>query len=121
MKSVGRPEGSLPQAQEKVLRTTMHVTRELDALVHASVEASKNGVLHAARDLLREVAFAQTAGQRGDDLGHRQIGHEKVLPSLHCPVELVAAGLGQVELEESAGVAIDGARQRDPVPGAPLA
>jgi len=54
---------------------------------------------------------AHGGGERQDELGHRQIGHEDIVPALHDLIELVAARLRQVELEESARVAIEGAGQ----------
>jgi hypothetical protein len=33
---------------------------------------------------------------RRDDLGHRQIGHENVIPPLDHVIELIAARFGQV-------------------------
>jgi len=85
----------------------VHVAGLLDAPVRTAVETSSDRVLHAARGLSRDRALTQATRQRGDDLGHRQIGHEQVVPSLHHAVECVTAGLGQIELEQSAGVAVE--------------
>jgi hypothetical protein len=56
-------------------------------------------MLHAPRRIPRESALMETTRQRGHHLGQSEIGHEEIDPPLYCPVELVAAGLGQVELE----------------------
>ena len=77
-------------------------------------------MLKASRGLRREGPLAQTAGERRDDLGHRQIGHEDIVPALHDLIELVAAWLRQVELEQGAGVAIEGAGQPRSVCRPPL-
>jgi hypothetical protein len=41
-----------------------------------------------------------------DDLGHRQIRHENVIPALDHFIEFVAARFGKVQLEQGAGVAV---------------
>ena len=71
MKSVGCTQRRPRQGQEEVLRPTMHVAGQLDAPVHIIVEASDDGMLHAARNLPRERALTETTRQCGDDLGHR--------------------------------------------------
>ena len=121
MKSVGGAERSSREVQEEMLRAAMHVASQLDTLEHSSAEAVDDGVLHAARHLPRQCSLTHTTRQRGDDLGHHQIGHEEVVPSSDNPIELLAAGLGQVEFDEGAGVAVEGAGQRGPVRGALLA
>ena len=108
MERVGGSERSLWQAQEEMLRPAVDVAGQLDAVVHALVEATENGVLKAARDLSREGSLAETAGKRRDDLGHGQIGHEDIVPAFDDLIELVAAWLRQVELEQGARVAIEG-------------
>jgi hypothetical protein len=50
-------------------------------------------MLKASRSFPREGPLTQTAGERRGDLGHRQIGHEDVVPAFHDLVELVAAWL----------------------------
>jgi len=87
----------------------MHVAGQLDAVVHVFVEATEDRVLKSSRGLPRERPLMQMTSDRGDDLGYGQVGHENVIPALHDFVELVAARLGQVELQESAGVAVEGA------------
>jgi hypothetical protein len=111
VKSVGGAQRSLRQAQEELFRPAMDVTSQLDAVVHAVVEAADDGMLKASRGLLREGPLTQTAGERRDDLGHRQIGHEDIVPAFHDLVEVVAAWLRQVELEQGAGIAIEWAGQ----------
>src|ERR1700737_4296564 len=59
--------------------------------------------------------------QRRDNLGDREIGHEKVVPPLHSAIELIATQLAQIELEESAGVTVDRSGQLDPIRGSLLA
>ena len=118
---IGCPERPSGRAQEKVLRPAMHVTGQLDAPVRTLVEAPHDGLLHAMRRVRCERALMETPRQRGHDLGQRQIGHEEVDPPLHRPVERIAVGLGQVELEQGAGVAVEGPGQPRPVAGAPLA
>lgn len=115
MKGVGGAERGLPQAQEEMLRPAVDIAGQLDAVVHAFVEAAEDGVLKAARGLSREGSLAETVGKRRDDLGYGQIRHEDIVPALHDRVELVAARLRQVELEQCARVAIERAGQPSPV------
>ena len=44
MKSVGGAQRRLRQAQEQVLRPTVNIPRQLDAVVHTLVEAPEDGV-----------------------------------------------------------------------------
>src|SRR5436190_10914038 len=121
VKSIGGAQRSRRQAQKEVLRPTMNISSQLDAVVHALVEAPEDRVLKASRRLPRERPPTQTVGERGDDLGHGQIGHEDIVPALHDLIELVAAWLRQVELQQGAGVAIEGAGQARSVCGPLLA
>ena len=98
MKSVGGAQRSLRQTQEELLRPTVRVSTQLDTMVHPLVEAPEDGMLKAPRGIPRERPLAQTAGERRNDLGHRQVGHEHVVPALHDLIELFAARLRQVEL-----------------------
>ena len=84
----------------------MHVAGRLGVLVQATGDPSEDGVLDAARNLRGERTLTQATGQRRDDLAHRQVRDEEVDASLHDPVELVAAGLGQVEFQEGARVTV---------------
>src|SRR5712692_2166872 len=118
---VGGAQRSPFQRQQVVLRSAMHVAGELDAMVHVLVEAPEDGVLKSSRGLPRERPLVQTTSDRGDDLGYGQVGHENIIPALHDFVELVAAWLGQVKLQESAGVAVEGAGQPRAVSGSSLA
>ncbi len=61
----------------------MNISSQLDAVVHALVEAPEDRVLKASRRLPRERPPTQTVGERGDDLGHGQIGHEDIVPALY--------------------------------------
>jgi len=121
VKSVGGAQRRLRQAQEQVLRPTVNIPRQLDAVEHTLVEAPEDGVLKAARSLPRERPLTQTNGERGDNLGHGQIGHEDIVPALDDLIELVAASLRQVELQQGAGVAIEGAGEARSVGGLLLA
>ena len=109
MKSVGGAQRSLRQAQEELFRPAVDLASQLDAVVHALVETPEDGMLKASRSLPREGSLTQTAGERRDELGHRQIGHEDIVPALHDLIELIATWLRQVELEQGADVAIEGA------------
>jgi hypothetical protein len=104
-----------------MLRPAVDIARQLGAVVHAFVEAAEDGVLEAARGLSREGSLAETPRDRRNDLGHGQIRHEDIVPALHDLIELVAARLRQVELEQGARVAIEGAGQPSPVCGPALA
>ncbi len=104
-----------------MLRPAVDIARQLDAVVHAFVEAAEDGVLKAARGRSREGSLAETPRERRDHLGHGQIRDENIVPPLHDLVELVAAWLRQVELEQGARVAIEGAGQPSPVCGPALA
>src|SRR6266508_3379216 len=98
----------------------MHVAGQLDAVVHVLGEAPEDSVLKLSRGLPRERPLVHTTRDRGDDLGYGQVGHENIIPTLHDFVELVAARLGQVKLQESAGVAVEGAGQPRAVAGPSL-
>ena len=121
MKSIGGAQRSLRKAQKEVLRPTVNIPSQLDAVVHALVEAPEDGVLKASRRLPREQPPTQTLGERGDNLSHGQIGHEDIVPALDDLIELVAASLRQVELQQGAGVAIEGAGEARSVGGLLLA
>jgi hypothetical protein len=71
----------------------MNLPARFDAPEHPVIEACDEGVLNAAGDSQGDLALTKATCQRGDGLGQRQIRHEKVVPPLHCLVELVAAGL----------------------------
>jgi len=81
VKSVGGAQRRLRQAQEEVLRPTVNIPRQLDAVVQTLVEAPEDGVLKASRSLPRERPLTRTMGERGDNLGHGQIGHEDIVPA----------------------------------------
>ena len=70
-----------------MLRPAVNVPRQLDAVVHALVEAPEDRVLKASRTLPSERSLTQTTGDGGDDLGHGQIGHVDIVPALHDLVE----------------------------------
>jgi hypothetical protein len=53
----------------------------------------------------------QTTRDRRDDLGHGQIGHQDIIPALYDFVEFLAAWFRQVELQQGAGVAVEGPGQ----------
>jgi len=81
-----------------VLRSAVHVAGQLDAVVPTFVEAPEDGVLKSSRGLPRERPLMQTPSDRGDDLGHGQVGHQNIIPALQDLVKFVAARLGQVKL-----------------------
>ena len=109
VKRVGRPQWSLPQRQEQVLGAPMDVAGQLDALVDTIVEAREDRVLEASCGLARHRSVAQTAGDRRDDLAHGQVRQQDVVTPFDQLVEVVALGLGQVQLQQRARVAVDGA------------
>src|SRR6267142_2535057 len=92
-------------------RAAMDVAGQLDPVVDALVEAVHDGVLETARGLPRDRALAHAPAERGHDLGHREIRHQEVAPALDAHVELLATGFGQIQLQEGAGVAVEGPRQ----------
>jgi hypothetical protein len=48
-----------------------------------------------SRLLRGQLSVADSSCERGDDLGHRQVGGEEVVAPLECSVEVVAAGSGK--------------------------
>ena len=129
MESVGGAQGSRLRRQKEVLRSAVHVAGQLDAVVPALVEAPEDRVLKSSCGLPRERPPVQTTSDRGDDLGYGQVGHEDIIPALYDFVELFAAWFGQVELQQGARVAVEGAGQlrtvggpslTEPYPSAPL-
>jgi hypothetical protein len=121
MKGVRRTQPSRGPRQKVVFGTPVYVADQLDTVVHALVEASEDRLLESLRVLPRERPLVQAAGDRRDDLGYRQIGYENVITALHDFVELVTARLGQEELQEGAGVAVERTRQSSAVSGVSLA
>ena len=129
VESVGGAQRSRPRRQKEVLRSAVHVAGQLDAVVDALIEAPEDRVLKSSRGFPRERPLVQTTRDCRDDLGYGQIGHEDIIPALHDFVELVTARFGQVELQQGAGVAVEGAGQlrtvcgpslTEPCPSAPL-
>jgi hypothetical protein len=61
VKRVGRAERRLRQGQEKVLRTTVNLTGQLDALVRSTIEAFGDRPVHAARDVEGDRTLTHTS------------------------------------------------------------
>jgi hypothetical protein len=103
-----------------MLRSAVNVAGQLDAVVHAFIERPKDGVLESLPRLPCERPPVHTTSDRGDDLGHGEVRYEDIIPALDDLVELVAAGFGQVELQQGAGVAVQGPGQPSTVDGPSL-
>jgi len=104
-----------------VFGATVHLASQLDTMVHTLVEASEDRLVESSHNLPRDRSLVQTAGGRRHDLRYRQVGNENVIAALDDFVELFAARLGQKELQECAGIAVEGTRQSDAIRGARLA
>jgi hypothetical protein len=120
MKGVGGTQRSAFQRQQKVLRSAVHVTGQLDTMIDALVETLENRVLKPPRRLSGERPLGQASGNRRDDLGDGQIRHEHIIPALDDLVEFVASCFGQVELEQGAGITVEGAGEPRAVGGPSL-
>jgi len=120
MERVGGPQRTRLQREQEVLRSAMDVPCQLDAVVDTLIETRQNRVLKSSRRLAGERLLVYSPRRRRDDLSYGQIGNEDVLsPFDHC-VELVPSGLGQVQLQQGACVAIERARQARTIGGLSL-
>ena len=120
MKGVGDPQRSALERQQDVLRSAVHIAGQLDAMIDALVETLKNRMLKPPRRLSGERPLVQASRNRRDDFGDSQIGHEHIIPALYDLVEFVASWFGQVELQQGAGVAVEGAGEPRAVGGPSL-
>jgi hypothetical protein len=112
MQRIGGAQWCRLQREKVVLGSAVHVACQFDAVVHTLIETPDYyGVLESSRRFSRERSLVQATSDRRDDLGHNEIGHEDVVPPLHDLVELGATGLRKIELQDSTGVAVQGAGQ----------
>lgn len=93
---VGGAERCLLPRQEEVLRSTMYLASQLDAVVHAPVEAPENRMPESPGGLPRERPLLKATSNGRDDLGDGKIRYEDIIPALYDFVELVAAGFGKI-------------------------
>jgi len=93
---VGGAERCLLPRQEEVLRSTMYLASQLDAVVHAPIEAPEHRMLESPGGLPRERPLLKATSNGRDDLGDGKIRYEDIIPALHDFVELVAAGFGKI-------------------------
>jgi hypothetical protein len=120
MKGVGGTQRTALQRQLEVLRSAVHVAGQLDAMIDAFVETLENRVLKPPCRLSGERPLVQASCNRRDDLGDGQIGHEHIIPALYDLVEFVAPWFGQIELQQGAGIAVEGAGEPRAVGGSSL-
>ena len=106
--------------QEVVLGAAVHLTSQLDAMVHTLVEASEDRLVESSRNFPRNRPLVEAAGGCRHDLRYREVGDENVIAALDDVVELFAAWLGQKELQKCARITVEGTRQPGAVCGALL-
>ena len=120
MKGVGGTQRTALQRQQEVLRSAVHIAGQLDAMIDALVQTLEDRVLKPPRRLSGERPLVQASCNRRDDLGDGQIGYEHIIPALYDLVEFVASWFGQVELQQGAGIAVEGAGEPRAVGGPSL-
>jgi hypothetical protein len=120
MKGVGGTQRTALQRQQEVLRSAVYIAGQLDAMIDALVETLENRVLKPPRRLSGERPLVQASCNRRDDLGDGQIGHEHIIPAFYDLVEFVASWFGQIELQQGAGIAVEGAGEPRAVGGPSL-
>ena len=98
-------------AQQEAFGLAVHGAGELEVPVQSLVQGGDDGAVDPGGFRAGEPAFSCATGHGGDDLRHGQVGGKQVVAALDRAVELIATGLGQVELEQGARITVNGAGQ----------